>query len=246
MSDLTEQILDLLKQQPGLTDRAVTDTLRGAAAPQQPINQTCRNLERRGVIRRDRREDGRIGNYLVSGTLVNARSLPTDRVDSARVASGRLVCDAIDLNDSSVLTDLLRIVTELLREPSRWHRLVVDRRLYFQTPDGPAPRESGWYVICDGSQRPLYVGTADNLDVRLNSTNGSLDTFANTKRKQDPTRNFIKTFAVKGSINELRVGVVVENEVSTPFNTQGRYRRSTVITSKRRSRFLGILWFRSP
>jgi hypothetical protein len=103
MADLPDQIIRLLEQQSGLTDRGVTDALRGADAPQQPINQACRNLERRGVIRRDRREDGRIGNYLASAALRSGPSLPAESEQSRKVASGRLVCGTIDLNDAAVL-----------------------------------------------------------------------------------------------------------------------------------------------
>jgi hypothetical protein len=49
--------------QPGLTDREITDILRGPNEQQQPINATCRRLASDGKIRRLRRPDSKIGNY---------------------------------------------------------------------------------------------------------------------------------------------------------------------------------------
>lgn len=61
---LAGQVLDLLGGTPGLTDREITNTLRGKSAPQQPINITARQLAKRGLLFRRKREDGLIGNYL--------------------------------------------------------------------------------------------------------------------------------------------------------------------------------------
>ncbi len=70
MPTLAERLLDLLKGSPGLTDRQITDRLVGRGAAQQPINQTCRGLESRGLIARRKRPDGLIGNYLDVGEVV--------------------------------------------------------------------------------------------------------------------------------------------------------------------------------
>ena len=63
MGSLTDQILQLISKSPGMTDREITSQLRGASAPQQPVNQTARGLESKGVVVRQRRADGLIGNY---------------------------------------------------------------------------------------------------------------------------------------------------------------------------------------
>ena len=55
----------MLKDEPGLSDREITDILIGPGAPQQSVNQTCRSLEGKGIIERKNRSDGRIGNYLL-------------------------------------------------------------------------------------------------------------------------------------------------------------------------------------
>jgi len=64
MTTLTKQILSLIVKSPGLTDREITNTLRGVGAPQQPINQAARSLESQGILVRLKREDGLIGNYV--------------------------------------------------------------------------------------------------------------------------------------------------------------------------------------
>jgi len=66
MSTLAERIVRLLENNPGLTDREITDSLRSHSEPQQPINQKCHDLEDRGALVRRKRSDGLIGNYLAS------------------------------------------------------------------------------------------------------------------------------------------------------------------------------------
>ena len=64
-STLKDRILGLLQAQDGLTDREITDRLLGSGAPQQPVNQTCRQLQSQNRIsRRPRLADGKIGNYM--------------------------------------------------------------------------------------------------------------------------------------------------------------------------------------
>ncbi len=64
MGSLVNEIIQVITDTPGLTDRQLTDTIRGNAAPQQPINQTARSMEGRGILVRKRRPDNLIGNYL--------------------------------------------------------------------------------------------------------------------------------------------------------------------------------------
>jgi hypothetical protein len=61
---LKEKIVNLLKDQPGLTDREITNILFGKEYPQQSINQSCRNLEQKEIIVRNN-EVGKIKNYLL-------------------------------------------------------------------------------------------------------------------------------------------------------------------------------------
>jgi hypothetical protein len=41
---LKEEIIELLEERTGLSDREITDELRGKGAAQQPINQACIDL----------------------------------------------------------------------------------------------------------------------------------------------------------------------------------------------------------
>tara|TARA_R110001592_G_scaffold19513_1_gene79886 strand:+ start:566 stop:1189 length:624 start_codon:yes stop_codon:yes gene_type:complete len=63
MTTLPEQIFQLANEEPGLTDREITNRLRGASEPQQPINIAARSLANKGLITRQRRSDGLLGNY---------------------------------------------------------------------------------------------------------------------------------------------------------------------------------------
>lgn len=63
MATLKEEILQLLDCGPGLTDREITNALHGAATPQQPINIACRQMAEKGVLERQKRADGLLGNY---------------------------------------------------------------------------------------------------------------------------------------------------------------------------------------
>lgn len=69
MTTLKEQIIELAAKKPGLTDREVTDRLRGRNEAPQPVNQACRQLEATGVLKRRRRHDNLIGNYPTGAEL---------------------------------------------------------------------------------------------------------------------------------------------------------------------------------
>lgn len=63
---LKDKIITLLKNQDGLTDRELTNAIIGENEPQQAVNQACRSLEKKQIIKRVRRNDGKLGNYLCS------------------------------------------------------------------------------------------------------------------------------------------------------------------------------------
>src|SRR5688572_8250175 len=69
MATVKEQILALVGTTSGLTDREITNRLRGADAPQQPINQIANALAASGQIVRRPRHDGKLGNY-PSGSVI--------------------------------------------------------------------------------------------------------------------------------------------------------------------------------
>jgi hypothetical protein len=225
MASLPEEIIALLRSAPGLTDRGITDRLRGRHAAQQPVNSACRNLERRGTLSRLQRSDGKIGNFVVQSS---EPTIPASHPGPQRRESGRVVCGSIDFNSAEVTTVFVEAVAVLLRNAGRWHDLTVHRSCYFKVPKNNLPREPGWYIICDGSGNPLYVGKADDLDARLNTNNGSLDGFAHSGQAQDPARNFIKVFVTAGVLDCLRVAVFTEKDlahqlqVATPLSDLDR------------------------
>jgi hypothetical protein len=78
---LAERIVELLKQNPGLSDRQITDKLFGVGKPQQPVNIACRNLEQRGILHRKNLYGKPIGNYLTGQEMeVNQKQIVTSKV----------------------------------------------------------------------------------------------------------------------------------------------------------------------
>jgi hypothetical protein len=132
-----------------------------------------------------------------------------------------LKCGKMDLNDVEGPHRLVQALTQIIADPTVWNRLEVHRELYFQTPDGSLPTEPGWYVVRDSQRTPLFVGQADNLDYRLNSTNGTLDNFANSQRKHDSARNFIKALRTMGYLSALYVAVVRDGESKLQAGQKG-------------------------
>lgn len=89
MGNLSDGILQLIRKIPGLTDREITNRLRGTAAPQQPINKEARRLEEKGQLRRIRRHDQLIGNYPAEGNLspITTKSTQTTKENNVDALS---------------------------------------------------------------------------------------------------------------------------------------------------------------
>lgn len=66
--------MDLLIDKEGLTDREITNVILGVNEPQQAVNQVCRALTSKGIIRRIIRRDGLIGNYIIAEETVQKSS----------------------------------------------------------------------------------------------------------------------------------------------------------------------------
>ncbi|MEB2320747.1 MAG: MarR family transcriptional regulator [Pseudomonadota bacterium] len=78
MPTLPQELLRFVHSSPGLTDREITDALRGKLAPQQPVNIAARSLATRGQIVRRKRADGLIGNYPSDGLTQSAELEQTE------------------------------------------------------------------------------------------------------------------------------------------------------------------------
>lgn len=79
MATNTERILDAIARAEGASDSELR--VATGVEPHQQVNQICRGLERRGVIERRPRADGRIGNFLAgqSGAVPWPRPIPDAR-----------------------------------------------------------------------------------------------------------------------------------------------------------------------
>jgi hypothetical protein len=116
------------------------------------------------------------------------------------------------------------------------------------------PAEAGWYVICNSDSLPLYVGTAKDLNARLNTDEGSRDGFANPKRTSDPERNFIKAFMSAGVLSSVSVVIVREAAlcerigIAAPLKKIDRQNVEKIINIFR-ARLFGLVhprWEREP
>lgn len=65
----SDKIISLLNQKPGLTDREITDVLKGGEAHPSQVNSEARLLMQKGFLTRARRHDGKLGNFLTGTDL---------------------------------------------------------------------------------------------------------------------------------------------------------------------------------
>jgi hypothetical protein len=81
MTKLSDQILTILSEQAGASDRDLADKISGRGKPQQPVNQECRKLESKGVIKRAKKHDGILGNYPTGVQISSA--MPIEAINPA-------------------------------------------------------------------------------------------------------------------------------------------------------------------
>jgi hypothetical protein len=65
-------IIRLLEYNPGLSDKEIAHIVKARTESPQYINQKCRYLESEGILRRKKREDGLIGNWLTENGLLQS------------------------------------------------------------------------------------------------------------------------------------------------------------------------------
>ncbi len=121
-----------------------------------------------------------------------------------------LKVDQINLNEPSTANQLLDFFGAAASDRANYFGLRVERQYHLASPDGPLPSCPGWYLILEGNGHPLYVGSAKNLDSRLNSDNGSRDDFGNPQRKSDDARNLIKKLHLTAVIGPMSALVIIE------------------------------------
>ena len=105
MTTLKEQVSDLLTRSPGLTDREITNNLRGTSARQQPINAACHELARGGTVERRERDDGLIGNYPTEAPFLAGSRSAHGRSEELKTVAGT---DADGLGEYDVKKALVR------------------------------------------------------------------------------------------------------------------------------------------
>lgn len=114
VAKLATQLLEIVVRSPGHTDRELAVLLRGPGALQQAINQEARLLASRGLILRQKRPDGVIGNYPSDSDATSSESTVT-RKKPAAVPS---------LPDFTHADVLISVVASYVRLP---HPGVVDQ-----------------------------------------------------------------------------------------------------------------------
>jgi len=92
VESLPDRILALVRTTPGLTDREITDVLVGKGAAQQHVNQICRRHREHGLLLRQRRDDGKIGNFPAAAApdTVRLRSPESGRPSPTRLTAAVL------------------------------------------------------------------------------------------------------------------------------------------------------------
>jgi hypothetical protein len=104
MVTLAHQILETTQKQSGITDRSLAEALFGLGTPQQRVNGECRRMVGQGLIKRNIRPDGLIGNCC-TGKEIGPLSAP---------ASAALV------NDTLFSEDQLKMLLQGWLEAQGW------------------------------------------------------------------------------------------------------------------------------
>src|SRR5262249_1712520 len=79
---------------PGLTDRELTNAIKGPSEPQQAVNIACRDMLTQGVLDRRPRGDGLIGNYPTGGEASRPQPDATPPLNSqAEIISRRTLSE---------------------------------------------------------------------------------------------------------------------------------------------------------
>lgn len=129
---------------------------------------------------------------------------------------GTLIVGQVDLNNPKVVSNLKKVIIRLIAR-SKPYQLRFKPSYYFEIVDDSLPEKRGWYIISD-LNHPIYVGQTDNLNRRLNTTNNSLNNFANSQRTSDSIRNFIKKFNETKVFKTLYVKILLEENLRSELN----------------------------
>lgn len=145
------------------------------------------------------------GGWIINYTLNKSKNIKGDIMPN-------LVYNSLNISESHLVNKIVFTLAQLANSEDNFFKLTIQNNIYFHISQNGITNGAGWYIIVDNYGNPLYVGTADDLNNRLNSQDGTRDNFANPERTSDSTRNIIKKFKELGIISELFVVVISEND----------------------------------
>lgn len=89
MTDLERNIIRTLEKNPGYSDKDLAEVVIGRTNSPRYVNQTCRTLVTRGIILRNKRPDGLIGNWLNTNSMNLSQTLdPVDEISDKKIKKG--------------------------------------------------------------------------------------------------------------------------------------------------------------
>jgi hypothetical protein len=89
MTDLEKSIIRTLEKNPGYSDKDLAKVVIGRTNSPRYVNQTCRTLVTRGIILRNKRPDGLIGNWLNTDSMILSQTLdPVDEISEKKIKKG--------------------------------------------------------------------------------------------------------------------------------------------------------------
>jgi len=121
---------------------------------------------------------------------------------------------SVNLNNHILVRTILGAFQAQLKSAKVYFTLQHILPYYFSTPGHTLISDPGWYIILE-DKTPIYVGEAQNLNGRLNTTTGSCDDFGRRARTSDSQRNFIKKLSEAKLLSPLRVAVLSQPSLIT-------------------------------
>lgn len=105
LATIRSLVIQQIWEEPGLSDREITDRVKSHKSPQQYINQVCRSLASEGLIERRLRQDGLLGNF------PQVPKMPTEQEKEDRI---------LDENDHELSEDEVKAIIQEWLERSGW------------------------------------------------------------------------------------------------------------------------------
>jgi hypothetical protein len=158
-------ILNCLAIEPGLSDRSLTDKILGKSAHPSQVNQACRLLAAQGVILRQARADGKLGNYLTDHVPIVEMGIAPESPPNPR--GQRSV--SVDLSEDDVKRYIVRWL-----EDAGWQVQVAWGKAHGIDIVGRRLKDAKWVIEVKGSgSRPemrvnYFIGMLGETLQRMN------------------------------------------------------------------------------